>query len=158
MDVLTAMNVPVGLHAYITELYRKCDLFFSLFGYDVYVCILRAGVIQGCPLSGTLFTVVIDIFLEFMYQTIHLKGRGEIAACADDIGGVLKSYHYLQFLFPIFEECENLANLVLKPQKCILVPTAKLASLQVKTCMYEWITSMIPKWRKFSVQSYAKYL
>eukprot|EP00973_Karenia_brevis_P090311 12401972-Karenia_brevis.AAC.1 len=87
-----------------------------------------------------------------------MKGRGEIAACADDVGGVLKSYHFLEYLFPIFEDCEKLANLVLKPQKCTLVPTAKLASLQVKTCMYEWISSMIPKWRKFSVQSYAKYL
>eukprot|EP00973_Karenia_brevis_P008164 1105679-Karenia_brevis.AAC.1 len=87
MDVLSAMKVPMGLHAYISELYRKCDLYFSLFGQDIYVCILRAGVIQGCPLSGTLFSFVIDIFLEFMYQEIYMKGRGEIAACADDIGG-----------------------------------------------------------------------
>eukprot|EP00973_Karenia_brevis_P041267 5710784-Karenia_brevis.AAC.1 len=45
-----------------------------------------------------------------------MKGRGEIAACADDIGGVLKSFHFLEYLFPIFEDCEKLANLVLKPQ------------------------------------------
>eukprot|EP00973_Karenia_brevis_P007352 994720-Karenia_brevis.AAC.1 len=87
MDVLHAMDVPEGLFAYIHELYRKCQLFFSLFGQDLFVCILRSGVIQGCPLSGTLFTIVIDIFLEFMYQEIYEKGRGEIAACADDIGG-----------------------------------------------------------------------
>eukprot|EP00973_Karenia_brevis_P077001 10692653-Karenia_brevis.AAC.1 len=89
------MNVPKGLLAYLLELYRKCDLYFSLFGQDLFVCILRSGVIQGCPLSGTLFAVVIDIFLEFMSQDIFEKGRGEIAACADDIGGVLKSYHSL---------------------------------------------------------------
>eukprot|EP00973_Karenia_brevis_P067936 9450803-Karenia_brevis.AAC.1 len=75
MDVLQAMNVPEGLLAYICELYRKCELYFSLFGQDLFVCILRSGVIQGCPLSGTLFTIVIDIFLEFMSQEIHMKGR-----------------------------------------------------------------------------------
>eukprot|EP00973_Karenia_brevis_P024334 3357105-Karenia_brevis.AAC.1 len=67
-----------------------------------------------------------------MHQDIFEKGRGEIAACADDIGGVLKSFHCLEYLYPIFEDCEKLANLVLKPKKCVLVPTGKLATLQVK--------------------------
>eukprot|EP00973_Karenia_brevis_P009922 1340767-Karenia_brevis.AAC.1 len=80
MDVMQAMNVPKGLFAYVTELYRNCRLFFSMFGQELFVCILKAGVIQGCPLSGTLFTIVIDIFLELMSQEIQLKGRGEIAA------------------------------------------------------------------------------
>ena len=58
------------------------------------VCFLRylSGIIQGCPLSGSTFAVILDPILRMMihaFDSVPCKSSGTkgaiIVACADDL-------------------------------------------------------------------------
>ncbi len=48
-----------------------------------------SGVLQGCPLSGSLFLIVIDPLLDMFSKYIVELGHGHVHACADDVGARL---------------------------------------------------------------------
>ena len=57
---------------------------------------ILAGVLQGCPLSGSLFVICIDPLLEFFRSHIEKPGLGKVRACADDIGATLNQHKQLR--------------------------------------------------------------
>eukprot|EP00973_Karenia_brevis_P087605 12148963-Karenia_brevis.AAC.1 len=81
------------------------------------MCRVGAGVLQGCPLSGSLYALVTDIFLCELKEYINDQGLGVITACADDIGGALKSFRHMQIMAPTFGRFFSFAGLCLKPPK-----------------------------------------
>ena len=85
-----------------------------------------AGVLQGCPASGLLFAWSVDVFVRLLAEAFDMDrpgaARGCCRACADDIGLVIGKLQSLDAAFPICADAARLANLVLKPPKCNIIP------------------------------------
>eukprot|EP00973_Karenia_brevis_P087918 12193854-Karenia_brevis.AAC.1 len=109
--VLIAMQVPTGLLQLIMSIYKAAKV--------------TSGVIQGCPLSGTLFVLATQPILGHLHEVIDACGKGVTRACADDIGCCYKSLWHLQCVNPVFKAAERAANLVLKIKKCVIAPLSK---------------------------------
>jgi len=81
---------------------------------------ILSGVLQGCPLSGTLFVLVVDPLL-WMFRT--RVSSAIIRACADDVGAALRRMQDLIAMADVFEKFRIASNLTLKPSKCVLILT-----------------------------------
>ena len=77
-----------------------------------------SGVLQGCPLSATLFLMCINPFLIHFEQSLVRSDAGIVRACADDIGAAISNYTHLKLLFDVFKRAAEVSNLHLKPKKC----------------------------------------
>eukprot|EP00973_Karenia_brevis_P011266 1524520-Karenia_brevis.AAC.1 len=66
--VLVAMQVPTGLMQLIRSIYSAAKIYFCAFGKCEYVCKATSGVIQSCPLSGTLFVLATQPILTHLYE------------------------------------------------------------------------------------------
>ena len=119
---------------------------------------ILSGVLQGCPLSGMLFAFVIDPFLRCMKATIQDKGLAQIRACADDIGAAMQNIHVLKLFEPIFQTAAEVANLWLKPKKCVVVPTSAVADPILRSRVTAWLETHIPSWKAFNIAATGKYL
>ena len=83
---------------------------------------------------------------------------GILRCCADDIGAALLSLTGLKYLAPIFDLAEHLAGLLLKPPKCVIVPTSCECSEEVVILIRQWLKRVIPKWQEFNILPHSKYL
>ena len=61
-----------------------------------------SGVLQGCPLSGSLFAIIMNPFLMHFESNIEIKMKDMVRACANDIGMVLKSVSDLVSAHAVF--------------------------------------------------------
>eukprot|EP00973_Karenia_brevis_P032189 4437897-Karenia_brevis.AAC.1 len=57
-----------------------------------FMVVVKAGILQGCPLSGTLFAIAADPFFVMFKQRIVHPQKGLVLGCADDVGCVLGSF------------------------------------------------------------------
>ena len=96
------------------EAYGMCG------GVLVHMLSILSGVLHGCPLSGTLFVLGLDLLL-WMLQV--QPDSSVIRACADDIGAALRRLEESIALAKIVNGFKSAARLTLKPPKCILVLT-----------------------------------
>jgi len=95
-------------------------------GYTYFLLIL-SGIIQGCPLSGTLFAHCSHPLMTFIeYCLIHsgsqydeklFPGHSLAQACADDIGTVVAAMPMLTALAQPFAVMEVASGLTLEPPK-----------------------------------------
>jgi len=83
MACLKMCNFPQGFINYIKSLYQRNDVFTISNGKLKYLFPILRGVLQGCPMSATLFVIAIDPLLRFICDgcTEQMK----CFACADDI-------------------------------------------------------------------------
>ena len=100
-------------------------------GFQAFLYLILAGIVQGCPSAGLCFAVGADpLFQELSrlqtkfpspdHSHQHLAFRG----CADDIGGALAGYKFLKVVKPIFNKAAAYAGRTLNPRKCIIIPTS----------------------------------
>ena len=88
--VLTVCDLPIGMIRICESMYWLAQGVGRSFGHHaVFLYWIWSGVLQGCPLSGSLFVLAIDPFLDKFYKLVHSVGLGKLGACADDIGAVL---------------------------------------------------------------------
>ena len=87
-----------------------------------------SGVLQGCPLSGSIFALAADGFLRRLRRILSCGGHGVLRACADDIAVALGCIRPMAELCRAFAHFEQLSGLALKPAKCIILPMAADAS------------------------------
>ena len=80
---------------------------------------VTCGVLQGCPLSGTLFLLAIDPLLAQFEWHILSPGLGAVYACADDVGAALRELKSLRILHRLFSRYRLVSGLTLKPSKCV---------------------------------------
>eukprot|EP00973_Karenia_brevis_P025649 3537986-Karenia_brevis.AAC.1 len=102
------------------SIYNAVKVFFCALGKCEYVCKVTSGVIQGCPLSGTLFVLATQPILAHLHEVIDASGKGVTRACADDIGCCYKSLWHLQCVYPVSAAAERAANLVLNIKKGVI--------------------------------------
>ena len=120
------------------------------------MCIVRSGVLQGCPLAALLFVLGIDPFLYKLYDIVSNQGLGIVRACADDIAIVIKNLHSLSFIFPVFHIAETWAGLALKPRKCFLVPLFAACTHDSIQYIRNYLNMHVPAWRDFNVAAAAE--
>ena len=157
MAIISKIGLPTGQRNAIHSFYRLCVSFLMSGNQLVFFTFLFSGVIQGCPLSGSLFAIAMDPILRLMQQKIEARALGHVRACADDIGIVLRSIASLSELAPIFGLALHATGLDLKPSKCNIVPL-DLMSDSVKQQIMQWLIDHLPHWQTFKVTNCAKYL
>jgi hypothetical protein len=147
-----------------TEVSEEKDDFSKIFAGHAFVdqismssewYLILSGILQGCPLSGTLFVFVIDPLL-WMFRC-HLN-KAIIRACADDVGAALKRLADLALLHKLFSEFRSVSPLTLKPAKCVIIMTACDLSAGSLEFIRQWLAVNIPDWRHMKIQGRAKYL
>ena len=78
------------------------------------------GVLQGCPLSGSLFAVSADP-IAHAFGRLDLKESSCTRLCADDMGTALKNFLPSKAFAFIFNSFKPLTGLALNPQKLVFV-------------------------------------
>ena len=101
--VLEARGVPDGFLAVIVAMYDMVCAFAVADGCTTFLFWILTGVLQGCPLSGMLFAIIMDPFLVKFEMDICSTGKGCVRACADDVGAALSSLHDLIIAKEIFD-------------------------------------------------------
>ena len=81
-----------------------------------------------------------------------------MGACADDVGGVLKSIKHLPLLFPVFGNFAQLANLHLKLRKCKLCLMNKIPKMQDIAILKDFLAGSVPQWYGFDIVNTILYL
>ena len=87
MAVLIACKLPLGFRLFVEAIYAQNDVFIQLGGAAAWLFSIRAGVLQGCALSSSLFTLAINPLLILLQNAVG--PRGSIRAFADDIAIVV---------------------------------------------------------------------
>ena len=117
-DVLVALRVPLGIRQFVTALYDQCNTFIKHNGAILFLCQVRSGVLQGCPLASLLFVLTMEPFVQLFNNFLDSQQLGRTCLCADDVGIVFKSWFDLVKVFKVFYLAERAAGLKLKPRKC----------------------------------------
>ena len=158
MLVLSLSRTPQGFINIIKGMYAHNAAFTVCEGVNKLAFWILSGVLQGCPLSGMLFALVMDPFLRCMKTSMQDRNLGQIRACADDVGAALKNIYVLKLLEPIFQTAAETANLHYKPAKCVVVPTSAVADEKLRACIATWLATHIPAWKAFNVTPSGKYV
>ena len=151
--VLRWLKVPAGLMRLLEAFYTEVRG-LGLSGQELFR--IFAGVLQGCPLSGSLFTISIDAFMRALQKLAADEAR--VAACADDIGLVVGAAGILGHFEALYSRLESLSRLTLKPPKCITVPLGAPFSDALALTVKLAISRAAPRWSGFSIQASATYL
>ena len=159
--VLTASGAPEWFINYVSALYAgNVTCHMNSHGKTFLFSIL-AGVLQGCPMSATLFIFAINPFLLHFEEILEKDKLGIVRACADDIGISLHDFRSLANVSIVFECAKRLANLNLKPPKCHIVPLNCPSSDSGQpdySLITKWLEVHIPNWKTFQICRAAKYL
>ena len=118
---------------------------------------IDSGIKQRCPLSGTIFALLMDPILRMMHATIpSLQGRLAIGAYADDIAFAMSHFPCdLPKMLEIFALAGRASALQLKPSKCMLVPLNVFVPLEVHRLK---LSSCAPSLAEASVAFSARHL
>ena len=113
-----------------------------------------SGVRQGCPLSGIIFALILDILLRKVARA--LCSDSVVKGYADDTALVLQDYEKeLPTLCHIFQEFSLISGLELNVDKTTFIPLWPFTSVtSVKTLLRE----ICPPWANFQISGCGKYL
>jgi hypothetical protein len=160
--VLEAYGFPFGFICLVKSVYFMCFSYQTHGGSMLLLWVIRSGVLQGCPLSGLLFSIVMDPFaraFERLQASSNLHQlRVCVRLCADDVGAALANIHLLKSFHAIFLRAKKLANLSLKTVKCILVPLFNAPFESIVRQAKAWLLKNIPDWYDFTFATCAEYL
>ncbi|CAK0878916.1 unnamed protein product, partial [Prorocentrum cordatum] len=159
--VLPRFGVPLGFCNVVAALYSNC-LAFSSFraeGTSAEFEPLFAplcGIMQGCPLSGTVWCLAMDAPIRALL--VAIAEHGFLTACADDLGMLIKNAVALPSIDYTFVSIECAFNLQLALHKCVLVPLWEELSEDTLQDVKSFLAEEVPRWSGFRVDSTAKYL
>lgn len=110
----------------------------------------RSGIMQGCPLSDSLYATVMDPPLRAMADGLETTESGTARACADDVGAALAALSSLRAFRRPFHLVAGGIGLVLRPDKCRLVTLAGWTDPQTVHRIRRWLSDNIPEWTELS--------
>ena len=61
---LELLRVPVGIRRFIRCLYHQCNAYMKQGGLSMFMCIVKSGVLLGCPLASIIFILSIESFVQ----------------------------------------------------------------------------------------------
>ena len=151
MKLLAAFRAVVGMmNAVVVAHGTAGGLRSALF------CVL-AGVQQGCPLSGALYTLATSPLLRAV--VVLTRGRATLRAFADDWGCVVSASRDLKPLHAVCRVAARAANLCIKPAKSVIIPLQGDANCEATRARWRArLRQDAPTWRDFGIQDHGKYL
>ena len=154
---LAATGMPESLHSWVMSFFAWCVASVREGSGYTFFLLIMSGIIQGCPLSGTLFALSSHPLLAFIeeylkqagdkYNDELFQGHSLAQACADDIGTVVAAMPMLSALAQPFAVMEAAAGLTLKPSKCNLVPLIPFSDA-VTQRIKKILVETLPQWKK----------
>ena len=120
--VLRWLGMPTGLYNFFSALYHEVYCFLVHAGQKEFMCQVRSGVLQGCPLAALLFVMTMEPFVLLFQKQIMQRELGTVSLCADDIAIVIKNLYDLIVVYIIFLKAQFAAGLTLNSTKCVIVP------------------------------------
>ncbi len=156
--VAKGIGMPKGLLTALKRMYSGNDAYYKCDGELQWLFLVISGVLQGCPLSGSLFVLSIDPLLYIFKTRIEDAALGCVKACADDIGASLRALYHLPILDRAFHEFKSISGLVLKPKKCVMILTTITASDSNIQVIRNWLAANCPRWASFQISNVGKYL
>eukprot|EP00959_Pyramimonas_sp_CCMP1952_P206084 4309568-Pyramimonas_sp.AAC.1 len=140
-------------------MYRNALAFSRIRDELVSLLLINSGVMQGCPLSGSLWAFGMDPIIRSLELALPPDPcDGSLGGCADDLGAVLSKFVYLTRLFPSFASASRLASLHLNPLKCVIVPLWAECTPAVTADLRACLRYVLPQWQSFTIAGSAKYL
>jgi len=156
--ILRLIGIPRGLLKALERMYDANEAFFECGGDLKWVFCVISGVLQGCPLSGSLFVICMDPLLYLFKTKIEDQGLGMVRACADDVGATLGALLLLPIFHDGFSRFKRISGLTLKPKKCVLILTTCIASPGNVEVIRKWLRAHCPEWANFQISNVGKYL
>ncbi|CAK0822970.1 unnamed protein product, partial [Prorocentrum cordatum] len=159
--VLPRYGVPLGFCNAVAALYSNCLAFSSFRAEGTSaefepLFALLCGIMQGCPLSGTVWCLAMDTPIRALL--VAIAEHGFLTACADDLGMLIKNAVALPSIDSTFVSIEFAFNLQLALHKCVLVPLWEELSEDTLQIVKAFLAKEVPRWSGFRVDSTAKYL
>ena len=170
MDIKAAFPSVAHQFLFLTLRFLKAPLWFVRFLKALYTnnsavnfdgqfrFWILSGVLQGCPLSGSLFALTFDSILRALAKRLASRCLGEPLACADDVGTSLKSLLGLPSIAKLFKVVSLISGLSLNVSKTVLVPLGALFTEALEFAIRFWISQNCPEWSQIQISSCAKYL
>ena len=154
--LLERSGIPTGLINLVKALYTQVAAHSAETRERLFW--ILSGILQGCPLSGSLFIIAINPLLLALRQLSPDCSRMVLTACADDIGIVLRSIELAPQIAALFDKFAALATLKLKAEKCVIVPVAIADAEAFKAQVLEYLVAQCPQWANFLFKAYSTYL
>ena len=146
---------PSGFHDLVKSLYTECLVFLMNVPTECVFKIL-SGVLQGCPLSASLFILALQPFLALLCSRLQ---PDELArACADDVLTVTSCADSLKWVSMCFEYLGKVSGMWLKFAKVHIVPLARTPSPEFLVEFTEFLHSFVPHFREAQTGFHLKYL
>ena len=158
MLVAAARGLPAGMLLLLEATYVADLTYGSVGAPRRFLFAIWAGVLQGCPWSGFLFTVSLDPFLWWMSCVLETSDGGVVRACADDIKGSFRRLSALLYVSPVFAAAQIAATLTLKLKKCVIVLSGVRLTIHLAEIIRDWLVAHLPEWGAFAVAPSARYL
>ena len=89
---------------------------------------------------------------------IDSLSKGTTRICADDVAAALAELSSLTIFYNTFSSARRLANLTVKPSKCVRIPCWSTCTPHVIEMVRDWLAKHIPDWVHFKIASRGKYL
>jgi hypothetical protein len=89
--VLMNMCIPGFFRHAIKQLYTNCNVFIVFAGQRHDGFIQRSGIKQGCPLSGTIFALVLDPLMRYITSRIP-REPSILIGFADDLAALFSNF------------------------------------------------------------------
>ena len=156
--IIDRFELPLGFMSYVESSYSVNTVHGRIGGELAFAIYVRAGVLQGDHLAGTLFVLAVWPFLLLMERKIDKVEVAVTRACADDVATVVRGMATLMRLAMVFTLVKQYTNMVLNIAKCVVVPCFPPMSVSLRKRVAEWIASSIPTWNNIKVASSVEYL
>ena len=156
--VLKCIKLRSDIFNIIYNMYRKSKAYSRGLGTGEFLFWILAGVRTGCPLSATLFVLIMNPFLDLINFVSDGPGLSKSCMCADDIGSALSALSSLSRQYSVFQLMRRTSGMRLKPSKCFLVLSVAELSPELLIRVRNWLAANIPEWKDFQIVSAGKYL
>ena len=153
--VLEAVGGSPQLMRFLHALYANNRCFANFDGKQFFLFIIESGILQGCPLSGSLFVIAADPMLRMLASVFP---DATIKAFADDIGGVFKKLVNLTKLEAIFARFAEISGLRLKPAKSKIIPLGREPNGANLEEVRALVRVLAPNWARIGVDAVGEYL
>jgi exonuclease III len=152
--VLSTMRIPDGFVTAIRQLYELCFAMLLFNGAELTSLLIGSGIKQGCPMSGSIFALVIDPLIRYLLHT-SVMGSICITAFADDIAIVVANlFTMLPDILECFRRWAAASSLHLNSKKSVIIPLWIYDAAMIG----RWLRVVAPDFAACRIASCAKYL
>jgi len=151
------MGCPAKVLNFVKALYHDNKGFIHINRVIRDFCLFLSGVLQGCPLSETLFVISINPFLNAAENILNPPYE-IMRAFADDLAAVLQSLAQLKRLQVLFKVLHIISGLSIKAKKCVIIPLGEVFCPDVAARVREYLVRHVPAWRDFKICDRGCYL